>query len=61
MGRSGGRTPPQIVAADDKSANALAAFIAQELEAAGFHVVPPGPVPSAFLVAGHLYVEVRSP
>jgi hypothetical protein len=32
------RTPPQIIAAADRPACALAAFIAQELEAWGFKV-----------------------
>lgn len=44
------RTPPQIVAASTRPACALAAFIAQELEAWGFKVEVAGVVSPAVLV-----------
>jgi hypothetical protein len=44
------RTPPQIIAAADRPACALAAFIAQELESWGFKVEVSGVTVSAVLV-----------
>jgi len=60
VGQSERRTPPQIVAEDDKPAVALAAFVGQELEAAGFEVRPSSDDPQRiFIMFGQKWLDVR--
>lgn len=50
MSENDQRTPPEIVAAADRPACALAAFVAQELESWGFKVEVAGVTSPAVLV-----------